>query len=107
LLWRGQRRINTPYTVFVHLIDPNGHLVQQIDTEPGAGTAPTPSWTPGITVTDRYALEVPANIPPGVYQLRAGMYPTGQPLNRVPVVDPGRTTVDSNSILIKPITILP
>jgi serine/threonine-protein kinase len=107
LLWRGQRKINTPYTVFVHLIDPNGHLVQQIDTEPGAGTAPTPSWTPGITVTDRYALEVPANIPPGVYQLRAGMYPTGQPLNRVPVVDPGKTTVDSNSILIKPITILP
>jgi hypothetical protein len=107
LLWRGQRRINTPYTVFVHLIDPSGHLVQQIDTEPGAGTAPTPSWTPGITVTDRYALEVPANIPPGVYQLRVGLYPTGQPLNRVPVVDPGRTTVDSNSILIKPITILP
>ena len=107
LLWRGQRRINTPYTVFVHLIDPNGHLVQQIDTEPGAGTAPTPSWTPGITVTDRYALEIPANIPPGVYQLRVGMYPTGQPLNRVPVVDPGRTTVDSNSILIKPMTILP
>lgn len=107
LLWRGQRRINTPYTVFVHLIDPNGHLVQQIDTEPGAGTAPTPSWTPGITVTDRYALEVPANIPPGVYQLRVGMYPTGQPLNRVPVVDPGKTTVDSNSILIKPMTILP
>ncbi|MBI5563675.1 MAG: protein kinase [Chloroflexi bacterium] len=107
LFWRGQRRLATPYTVFVHLIDPNGQLRQQIDTEPGAGTAPTPSWTPGITVTDRYAMDVPANLPPGVYQLRAGLYPTGQPLNRLAVTDPGKASVDSDSILIRQITVLP
>jgi serine/threonine-protein kinase len=107
LFWRGQRKITTPYTVFVHLIDLNGHLVQQIDTEPGAGTAPTPAWTPNVTVTDRYEMEVPLSLPPGVYQLRVGMYPTGQPLNRLLVVDPGKTEVDQDSILIRRITILP
>jgi len=107
LFWRGQRRMTTPYTVFVHLIDANGQLRQQIDTEPGAGTAPTPSWTPGITVTDRYAMDIPANLPPGVYQLRTGLYPTGQPLNRLAVTDPGKASVNSDSILIRSITILP
>ena len=107
LFWRGQRRITTPYSVFVHLIDANGQLRQQIDTEPGAGTAPTPLWTPGLTVTDRYALDVPADLPPGIYQLRAGLYPTGQPLNRLPVSDPGKARVDSDSILIRQITVLP
>lgn len=107
LFWRGQRRITTPYTVFVHLIDANGQLRQQIDTEPGAGTSPTPAWTPGLTVTDRYALDVPADLPPGVYQLRTGLYPTGQPIDRLTVTDPGKASVDSDSILIRQITILP
>ena len=107
LFWRGQRHITTPYTVFVHLIDANGQLRQQIDTEPGAGTMPTPAWTPGITVTDRYEMEVPADLPPGVYQLRTGLYPTGQPLNRLPVTDPGKAVVNSDSILIRKIAVLP
>jgi serine/threonine-protein kinase len=107
LFWRALRRVSTPYSVFVHLIGPNGRPVQQIDTEPGAGTAPTPGWTPGITVTDRYALEVPANLPPGEYQLRVGMYPTGQPFDRLKVTDPGLAEVDSDSILIRRITVLP
>ena len=107
LFWRGQKKINTPYSVFVHLINSNGKLVQQIDTEPGAGTSPTPAWTPGITVTDRYEMETPANLPPGEYQLRVGMYPTGQPLNRLAVTEPGLAEVDSNSILIRRIAILP
>jgi len=107
LFWRGQGRLTTPYSVFVHLIDANGQLRQQIDTEPGAGTAPTPSWTPGITVTDRYEMDVPADLPPGVYQLRTGLYPTGQPLNRLAVTDPGKAIVDADSILIRSITVLP
>lgn len=107
LFWRALRRINTPYAVFVHLINADGQLVQQIDTEPGAGTAPTPGWTPGITVTDRYAMEVPVHLPPGDYQLRVGLYPIGQPLNRLPVADPGQAEVEANSILIRRIVVLP
>ena len=107
LFWRAQQRLNIPYAVFVHLIGPNGTIVQQIDTEPGAGSLPTTSWTPGITVTDHYVMPVPGNVPLGDYELRTGLYPTGQPASRLPVTDPGQTSVTGNSILIKKITILP
>jgi serine/threonine protein kinase len=107
LFWRAQKKLNTPYTVFVHLIGPSGNLVQQIDTEPGGGSLPTTSWTPGLTVTDHYLLQIPNNAPAGDYELRTGLYPTGQPASRLPVTDPGLTDVTGNSILIKKITILP
>jgi serine/threonine-protein kinase len=107
LFWRAQKKINTPYAVFVHLLDNEDNLVQQIDTEPGAGTAPTPSWTPGITVTDRYEMEVPGNLPPGEYQLRVGLDPAGRPLDRLAVADPGEAEVENDSILIRRITLLP
>jgi hypothetical protein len=82
-------------------------LVQQIDSEPGGGSDPTTSWQTNVTVIDHYSLVVPNNLPPGEYELRTGMYPPGQPLNRLVVTDPGKTSVDSNSILIKTITVLP
>ncbi len=52
-------------------------------------------------------MEVPATLPPGDYQLRVGLYPTGQPLNRLPVADPGQAEVNANSILIRRIVVLP
>lgn len=105
LLWRGQRRINTPYTVFVHFVGPNGRIVTQIDSEP---PQPTTSWPVSMTISDPYALEIPLDAVPGVYQLRVGLYPTGQPNDRLPVSDVGKTSADNNSrILIKEITVQP
>ncbi len=105
LLWRGQRRINTPYTVFVHFVGPNGRIVTQIDSEP---PQPTTSWPVSMTISDPYALEIPLDAAPGVYQLRVGLYPTGQPNDRLPISDAGKTSADNNSrILIKEITVQP
>lgn len=102
--WRAQHAIPNPYAVFVHLIGPTG-LVQQIDSEPGGGSNPTTGWPVDALIADRYSMLVPANAATGEYQLRVGLYPTGQPSNRLPVVDPGKTSVDNNSILIKTITV--
>lgn len=107
LFWRAQKRLTTPYVVFVHLLGPNDNLVQQIDTEPGNGTSPTTAWSPNAVVVDQYVLNVPQNIRPGNYTLRVGLYPSGLPATRLTVTDPGKTTVDSNSILIRTVTILP
>jgi len=105
LLWRGLRRINTPYTVFVHFVGPNGRIVNQIDSEP---PQPTTSWPVSTTISVPYVLDVPQDAPPGVYQLLVGMYPTGQPDGRLPVVDVGKTSADNNNrILIKEITVQP
>ena len=49
-----------------------------------AGAAPTTTWLPGEILTDPYTLQLPPNLPPGVYRFIAGMYnaTTGQ---RLPV----------------------
>jgi serine/threonine-protein kinase len=104
LRWKATRPIDQRYTVFVHLIGPNGNLVTQDD---GLPQPPTTQWNQGIEFVDPHQLTVPAGIPPGRYQLRTGMYPEGQPGNRLPVVDPGRTTHEANSILVVELSVEP
>jgi len=105
LLWRAQSRIPIPYTVFLHFVDANGRIVTQIDREP---QLPTPSWPISTTINDPYVLTIPLNAAPGTYELRVGMYPTGDPTHRLPVADVGQTSADNNDrILIKEIVVQP
>ena len=105
LVWRAQRRIDVPYTVFLHFVGPDGQIAAQVDREPAL---PTPSWPISVTIPDTYALPIPVNLAPGVYQLLVGLYPTGDPANRLPVVDAGQAQVDDNNrILIKDIAVQP
>jgi serine/threonine-protein kinase len=105
LLWQAQRRIPTPYTVFLHLVDATGRIVTQIDQEPAL---PTTSWPISMTIDDPYVLAIPFGAVPGTYQLLVGLYPTGDPANRLPVVDAGKTSADiDNRILIKEISVRP
>jgi hypothetical protein len=96
--------MDMPYVVFVHLIGPDGRLAAQQDVEP---ISPTTTWVPDVEVVDPHQVPIPAGLPAGRYQLRTGMYPQGQPGYRLPVVDAGRTTVESNSVLILEIEIQP
>jgi hypothetical protein len=105
LLWRGQRRLDTPYTVFVHLVGPDGRIVNQIDSEP---PQPTTSWPVSATIDVPYLLDIPLDALPGVYQLLVGLYPTGQPDGRLPISDVGQTSADNNNrILVKEIIVQP
>jgi serine/threonine-protein kinase len=97
LRWRAIRPISQRYVVFVHLIGPDGNLVTQDDKQP---QLPTPRWDESIEIVDPHQLTIPPGAPSGRYQLRTGMYPEGQPSNRLPVTDAGRTTQEANSILI-------
>ena len=104
LRWRALRSVgDTHYVVFVHLLD-SGRLVAQDDVEP---IRPTSAWGAGMEIVDPHQITIPGDLPAGRYQLRVGMYPQGQPGSRLPVVDPGRTTSESNSILIAEIEITP
>jgi len=90
------------YVVFVHLIAPDGSLVAQQDVEP---IVPTATWRSGMEIVDPHQIVLPANLPPGRYQLRTGMYPQGEPGFRLPVVDAGLTSVEADSILIAEVEI--
>ncbi|MCS6802002.1 MAG: glycosyltransferase family 39 protein [Chloroflexota bacterium] len=73
LHWRA--RTPAPgLTVFVHLVDAEGALAAQKDSEPAAGGYPTDRWQPGEYLRDFYDLDLPPTLAPGRYQIRVGLY---------------------------------
>jgi hypothetical protein len=81
LSWQATSPRRGRYTTFVHLVGPAG-LMAQHDQEPFGGFYPTSDWLTGISVTDHSPLALPADLPPGEYQLWVGLYDsnTGQRL---------------------------
>lgn len=74
LVWRVQAEMDTSYRVFVHLLDPTGHLVSQADSEPVNWTRPTTGWLPGEFLVDPYLLPLSPGTDLSGYQLAVGMY---------------------------------
>jgi len=74
LYWQALVRMDANYTVFTHLLTPDGQLAAGKDTQPLGGEAPTTSWLPGEYLTDRYEWTVPAGAAPGAYAIEVGMY---------------------------------
>jgi hypothetical protein len=69
--------------VFVHLLDEQGRLVAQHDGEPGGGLVLTTTWQPGETVADNHGLLVPIDVAGGRFTVQVGLYPLGDPGNRL------------------------
>jgi hypothetical protein len=74
LYWQPRQTTTTSYTVFVQLLGPDGRPIAQEDQIPGSGGRPTTGWLPGEIVRDEYALTLPADAPPGIYQIITGLY---------------------------------
>jgi 4-amino-4-deoxy-L-arabinose transferase-like glycosyltransferase len=95
LVWYAERPPALAYTVFTHLVGPDGALWGQWDNPPVWGAYPTTEWAAGETIFDQYLIPVKENAPPGKYRLLVGFYDpvTGA---RLPVLDAqGQTTGDS------------
>jgi hypothetical protein len=81
--WQALRPLERDYTVFVHVIDPNGQLQGQQDTMPQDNKLPTSRWRPGQVVADRYRVALKPGAPSGGgYRYALGLYEwqTGQRL---------------------------
>jgi 4-amino-4-deoxy-L-arabinose transferase-like glycosyltransferase len=74
LFWQATGPISRTYTVFTHLVGPDGQLAGQQDNMPVAGDWPTTCWMPGEVITDTYELVVTPEFPPGAYTLETGLY---------------------------------
>jgi hypothetical protein len=98
LKWQGLRQWNADYTVFVHLIGPDGKLYGQVDQWPLDGTLATRDWLPGRVVDDPYRVPLMADAPPGDYQVEVGWYLLAT-LRRLPVVDAEGRPVDDRVII--------
>jgi hypothetical protein len=62
------------YTVFVHLVGPDGRLHGQVDSWPVQGSHPTSQWRPGEEVADAYDVRLDPDAPPGQYSIQVGWY---------------------------------
>jgi hypothetical protein len=78
LFWQPLRPLEADYTSFVQLLAANGDKIAQSDHLAGGVYFPTSLWQPGESTSpslrDRHTLTLPANAPPGPYQLLVGMY---------------------------------
>jgi mannosyltransferase len=85
--WLTDESLETRYKVFLQLLNRDGVLVAQRDSEPGGGLTLTTTWTPGETVQDNHGLLLPDNLTPGEYQLIVGLYDLDNPSARLTVDD--------------------
>lgn len=82
-VWQAQQPPAADYTAFAHLVGEDGRGWAGDDHQPHQGLYPTRAWGAGEMVRDSFALTVPADAPPGLYELEVGWYSPA--LERLPV----------------------
>ena len=81
LYWQVSTPLAYDYTTYVHLIDAEDLGRVQSDHRPGGVYYPSSLWQPGETLRDQHTLNLPADVPPGSYELLVGVYrqtPSGE-----------------------------
>jgi hypothetical protein len=99
LYWQAEQKMDTDYTVFAHVIGPDGQILAQRDAPPDNGAYPTSRWAAGEVVADPARIPLPPNLSGGVpLEVVVGMYrpDTGQ---RLPVLDEQNQSVDDRVVL--------
>lgn len=99
LQWQTQGPAPRDYTIFLHLRDAAGNTVAQSDSTPTEfGALPTTAWRSGQPVWSGHSLQLPASLPPGVYDLVVGWY-YWETLERLALLGPdGQPTGDSATV---------
>lgn len=84
--WRARQQPRTDYTLYLHLLDAQGHYVAGIDEKLALDDYPSALWPPGEVVTDVHPAEISSllHIPSGTYRLVAGLY-DHQTMERLPI----------------------
>ena len=84
-VWTAIQPPGARYKVFLQLLDSDGVLAAQRDSEPAGGSSMTTSWQPGESIVDNHGLLIPPDTPAGAYRLIAGLYDIKDPAARLPV----------------------
>jgi hypothetical protein len=82
LYWQALAEMDEDYTVFTHLLAPDGSTTGQRDSHPVGGAYPTSLWLSGEIVADVHEISIRPDAAPGAHRLEVGMYvaETGQRL---------------------------
>ncbi len=104
LYWQALAKMETSYTVFVHLLNGQNRTWGQRDNLPVKGTHPTTSWLPGEVVSDEYEIVVDAAAPAGEYQIEVGMYDL-ETMLRLPAFDEQGNSLPNDRILLSKVQV--
>ena len=72
--WESLARTATPYTLFTHVIGPDGAQVAGTDSPPLGGFAATNLLLPGQRFTGAVEIPLPPDAPLGAYTVQMGLY---------------------------------
>lgn len=99
LYWRSLQPTTINYTVFVHLLDAQSHVLGQRDRTPANGNRPTSTWVASEVFVDRFRIPVLDDIASGDYTLEIGMYDPNT-MQRLAMVSSDGIRLDSDRLLI-------
>jgi len=99
LYWEAEGPTERSYTLFVHLVGPDGQLAGQIDRIPGSGAAPTSSWAAGQVIVEEISLPVAHDIQAGAYGIAVGFYDAAYG-GRLPLVDGDCQILDQDQVIL-------
>ncbi len=83
LYWQALSPTSSSFTVFAHILDSGGNIINQGDQVPGAGAFPTTSWVKGEYLVDEYNIPLPSS---QAVQIAVGMYDVASS-DRLPAFD--------------------
>jgi hypothetical protein len=105
LYWEVLEPDGRDYTVFVHLLDEQGRLIEQADGPPQDNNYPTSYWAAGEIIADPHTLAGDLSIPPGRYQPVIGLYDpaTGQ---RIPILQTDGSSRPNHEVTLDEVTVV-
>jgi hypothetical protein len=105
LYWEVLEPDGRDYTVFVHLLDEQGRLIEQADGPPQDSNYPTSYWAAGEIIADPHTLAGDLSIPPGRYQPVIGLYDpaTGQ---RIPILQTDGSSRPNHEVTLDEVTVV-
>jgi hypothetical protein len=101
--WRDERRTRQ-LIHYVHLFPKGGGDPLTFDRQSFEGKFPPEDWLPGIQVMDEWQIDLPADMPPGAYDVVTGMYEFSSK-ERVIVFDSAGQPVPDYSIPLGTVTV--
>lgn len=96
----------TPFqvSILIHFVDAQGQVVAQADGPPLQGLLNSTLWRAGDRWDDLHSISLPADVPPGEYQLLVGMY-NWQSGERLPIDSNTELPVANNTVQLTTITV--
>jgi 4-amino-4-deoxy-L-arabinose transferase-like glycosyltransferase len=87
MYWQSLQPITENYRVYLKLVDSDGRVWREDDSNPIFGFFLTSQWEEGVILRDKHGLEVPPDAPSGIYYVGLGLFDPDLGKGLKPAVD--------------------